>query len=89
MQKPFVVGKTAEEPEASVGGSFDAVIIALDIAAAPPAGLNALGSPGLCDAVPAALPMKLKWRAAGDDGEDFEGNRFGFEAERTRKDVSG
>jgi hypothetical protein len=38
--------------------------------------------------MPAALPVKLKWRAAGDDREDFEGNGFGFETERARKNMS-
>ena len=66
MQKPPSVAQPAEEPEAAAVDGFDAVIVATDHLAAPPAGFDPLGTPTLRYAMLTAAKLKQqRWAVRG------------------------
>ena len=72
MQMPFSICEPAEEPEVVASGGFDPVVVAAVGAAAPPAGLDPLGTPVASDAMGLILKFEGNRRTVGDDGDGRE-----------------
>jgi hypothetical protein len=75
LQKPLAVLRAAEEPEALAAGGFDAIVVAADRGASPPAGFDPFGTP-------AADHVKGQVRRLATDGGTVRGDRDDFEGAR-------
>ena len=75
MQEPLAVVQLAEEPEPLTAAGLDAVVVAADGAAAPPAGFNAFRSPDLSHFMPLTPLVEPDRRPVRPDRQHAEWTR--------------
>src|SRR5437868_907311 len=75
VQEPLPGVILPEHPEALAGGRLDAVIVALDVRAAPPAGFDSLRSPTRFDDMLGRPPAKADRRPVRDHRSHLNRNR--------------
>src|SRR5262245_50511187 len=75
VQEPALVFMLPEEPQARAQMGFDDVVIAVNVAAAPPAGLDAFGPPAISDRVFLSEPQELARRPRGKDRQHVDRQR--------------
>lgn len=82
VQEPAARIEAAEEPPAGAVGGFGDVVVAADVVAAPPAGLDALGANAACHGLHVAgVPERFRF-AIGHDRDHIDGDRPGVEPQR-------